>query len=59
MFRCSLFYFAAGLTLAAPIARADEAWNAHVQATYVWQAKPAFDAAYTGPASLAPWRETG
>jgi hypothetical protein len=25
----------------------------------VWQAKPAFDAAYTGPASLAPWRETG
>jgi hypothetical protein len=59
MFRCSLFYFAAGLTLAAPCARADEAWNAHVQATYVWQAKPAFDAAYTGPASLAPWRETG
>ncbi len=59
MFRCSLFYLAAGLTLAAPIARADEAWNAHVQATYVWQAKPAFDAAYTGPASLAPWRETG
>jgi high affinity Mn2+ porin len=59
MFRCSLFYLAAGLTLAAPIARADEAWNAHGQATYVWQAKPAFDAAYTGPASLAPWRETG
>ena len=59
MFRCSLFYLAACLTLAAPIARADEAWNAHVQATYVWQAKPAFDAAYSGPASLAPWRETG
>ena len=59
MFRCSLFYLAAGLTLAAPCVRADEAWNAHVQATYVWQAKPAFDAAYTGPASLAPWRETG
>ena len=63
MFRCSLlsypFYLAAGLTLAAPVARADEAWNAHVQATYVWQAKPAFAAAYTGPASLAPWRETG
>jgi high affinity Mn2+ porin len=59
MFRCSLFYFAAAMTLAAPIARADEAWNAHVQATYVWQAKPAFDAAYSGPASLAPWRETG
>jgi hypothetical protein len=59
MFRSSLFYLAAGLTLAAPCARADEAWNAHVQATYVWQAKPAFDAAYSGPASLAPWRETG
>jgi hypothetical protein len=59
MFRSSLFYLAAGFTLAAPCARADEAWNAHVQATYVWQAKPAFDAAYTGPASLVPWRETG
>ncbi|SDC18046.1 Carbohydrate-selective porin, OprB family [Massilia sp. PDC64] len=59
MFRSSLFYLAACLTAAAPSARADEAWNAHVQATYVWQAKPAFAAAYTGPASLAPWRETG
>lgn len=59
MFRSSLFYFAAAMTLAAPCARADEAWNAHVQATYVWQAKPAFDAAYSGPASLASWRETG
>jgi len=63
MFRCSLlrslFYLAACLTAAAPCARADEAWNAHVQATYVWQAKPAFDAAWSGPASLAPFRETG
>jgi high affinity Mn2+ porin len=64
MFRCSMFYCAAWLLAAAPSARADDlpapqAWNAHVQATYVWQAKPAFDAAYTGPASLAPWRETG
>lgn len=64
MFRCFTLYAAACL-LAAPVrARADdlpapEAWNAHVQATYVWQAKPAFAAAYTGPASLAPWRETG
>jgi hypothetical protein len=63
MFRCSLFYLAV-LLLATPAcaAAADlpatEAWNAHVQTTYVWQAKPAFDAAYTGPASLAPWRET-
>jgi hypothetical protein len=64
MFRCSLFYLAACLLAAAPGAAAadlpaTEAWNAHVQATYVWQAKPAFDAAYSGPASLAPWRETG
>jgi hypothetical protein len=64
MFRCSLLYLAACLTAAAPGVRADdlpatEAWNAHFQATYVWQAKPAFDAAYSGPASLAPWRETG
>ena len=67
MFRCSDVVLAAWLlpaALAATCARAgdlpeQEAWNAHVQATYVWQAKPAFDAAYTGPASLAPWRETG
>lgn len=64
MFRCSMLTCAAWLMAAAPGARAadlpaPEAWNAHVQATYVWQAKPAFDAAYSGPASLAPWRETG
>jgi hypothetical protein len=64
MFRCSMLYCAAWLLAAAPGARAGdlpapEAWNAHVQATYVWQAKPAFDAAYSGPASLVPWRETG
>jgi hypothetical protein len=64
MFRCYTFYVAACLLAGPACARADdlpatEAWNAHVQATYVWQAKPAFDAAYTGPASLAPWRETG
>ena len=66
MFRCSMFYLPAwllrgGRTGARPRRRhpAREAWNAHVQATYVWQAKPAFDAAYSGPASLAPWRETG
>lgn len=72
MFRCFTMHPAAWLlpalapTLlaAASCARADdlpapEAWNAHVQATYVWQAKPAFAAAYSGPASLAPVRETG
>jgi hypothetical protein len=58
-----MFYCAAWLLAAAPGVRADdlpaaEAWNAHVQATYVWQAKPAFGAACTGPASLAPWRGT-
>ena len=31
------------------------AW--HAQATWVWQAKPAFAAAYTGPNSLVPGRE--
>lgn len=36
-----------------------ETWNAHFQSTYVWQAKPAFDAAYSGPESLLPQRETG
>ncbi len=31
---------------------AEETSNAHVQATYVWQAKPAFAAAYSGANSL-------
>ena len=29
-----------------------EAWNAHGQATYIWQQKPAFSAAYSGVNSL-------
>ncbi|SFD80865.1 carbohydrate porin [Paracidovorax konjaci] len=29
----------------------------HAQTTYIWQRKPAFDAAYTGPNSLVPTRE--
>lgn len=37
----------------------EEAWNAHAQATYVWQVKPSFSAPYSGPASLLPQRETG
>jgi hypothetical protein len=37
----------------------EETWNAHAQATYVWQAKPSFRAPYNGPASLLPQRETG
>lgn len=36
---------------------APETWNAHVQATYVWQRKPSFAAAYSGPNSLSAARE--
>lgn len=32
-------------------------WLAKFQSTYVWQKKPAFDAAYTGPNSLSPAAE--
>ncbi|QDZ30417.1 carbohydrate porin [Noviherbaspirillum sp. UKPF54] len=35
----------------------EETWNAKFQATYVWQAKPAFAAAYSGANSLRPERE--
>ncbi len=34
-----------------------EDWNAKLQATYVWQAKPPFAAAYSGHNSLSPGRE--
>lgn len=34
-----------------------ESWNAKFQATYVWQAKDSFSAAYSGPKSLSPDRE--
>ncbi|WP_198970368.1 carbohydrate porin [Xylophilus sp. ASV27] len=33
-----------------------EPWNLHAQATYVWQIKPSFPAAYSGPDSLSPER---
>jgi high affinity Mn2+ porin len=33
-----------------------EDWNAKFQATYVWQRKPSFAAAYSGPNSLSPER---
>ena len=68
MFRFTRQHTAAWLLLAAlaPMAgaRADElpqeeTWNAHAQATYVWQLKPSFPAAYGGPHSLLPQRETG
>ena len=34
-----------------------EDWNAKYQTTYVWQAQPAFAAAYSGPNSLSDKRE--
>ena len=37
----------------------DEAWNAHAQATYIWQDKPAFAAPYSGPNSLKAEHEKG
>lgn len=40
-------------------APAEETWNLHAQGTYIWQLKPSFPAAYTGPESLLPQRETG
>jgi len=36
----------------------DEAYNAHYQATYIWQKKPGFSAPYSGPNSLRPTSET-
>ena len=55
-------FAAAALWLGASVhaqaqAQADEAWNAHFQSTWVWQAKPAFSAAYSGPNSLSAARE--
>ena len=45
--------------LAIPVAHAEtETWNAHAQATTLWQLKPSVPAAYSGAASLQPGRET-
>ena len=38
-------------------ADANEDWNVHAQATYVWQIKPSFSAPYTSDFSLRPERE--
>ena len=32
-------------------------WGLHAQTTYIWQSKPAFRAAYSGPNSLVPGKE--
>ena len=36
---------------------APEKWSAHLQSTYVWQRKPAFQAPYSANMSLIPERE--
>ncbi|MES2188626.1 MAG: carbohydrate porin [Pseudomonadota bacterium] len=38
-------------------AEATPAFGFHAQATYIWQRKPAFSAAYTGPKSIVPGAE--
>jgi high affinity Mn2+ porin len=51
----------ATLCAAAPARAADvedEAYNAHYQATYIWQKKPGFSAPYSGPNSLRPAPES-
>ncbi|MFO1292590.1 MAG: carbohydrate porin [Rubrivivax sp.] len=52
----ALSMLAAGARMAAAAPR-DEV-DAHFQATYIWQRKPAFGAAYSGPNSLATAAET-
>ena len=59
---CAIVRFACtALTVAALPAcaseTAEESWGWHGQATYVWQAKPAFTAPYDGPNSLGGQRE--
>ncbi|WP_354677343.1 carbohydrate porin [Cupriavidus plantarum] len=41
------------------ISRPEETVSVHGQSTYVWQYKPAFSAAYSGPKSLVPSAEHG
>jgi high affinity Mn2+ porin len=43
-----------GAAAAQEPAPAAQSWNARLQASYVWQAKPAFPAAYSGVNSLSP-----
>jgi len=38
-------------------AQEQESWSAHLQSTYVWQTKPAFNAPYEGPNSLSGSKE--
>src|SRR5436309_11694733 len=54
-------FLIAGMLLVAPIGHAqeaqEEASGAKFQATYVWQRKSPFEAAYSGANSLSPSRE--
>ena len=43
--------------LAQDLAPEPERWNAKLQATYIWQAKPSFSAPYSGVNSLSPSAE--
>ncbi len=46
------------LAAPAPEAPSQEAWNAHVQSTWIVQRKPRFDSAYSGAHSLRTSRES-
>lgn len=53
---CSPLFFGA-LARAQESTEATPAFGFHAQATYIWQRKPSFSAAYTGPKSLGPGAE--
>src|ERR1700686_866678 len=62
LFDFSLLALLAGALLPALVAAQTpevEDWNVKLQATYVWQHKPAFAAAYSGPRSLSAATENG
>jgi hypothetical protein len=56
---CALFVLFADAPVSAEPVPVPERWNAHFQSTYVWQAHPAFPAAYDGPNSLTSKSEQG
>ena len=55
----ALILIAAIMPAACPAAETldNDDWSAHVQATYIWQDKPAFPSAYSGPNSLSSFPE--
>lgn len=53
---CSPMFFQ-GSAQAQDNAELTPAFGFHAQATYIWQRKPSFNAAYTGPKSLVPGAE--